>query len=396
MDATVLKRAWEQRRNAIEAFKVADAEPESAERSAKLDKIEADIRSLDQRIAAGLDSLEQERRFIDALDSAPETRSGGDPLAEARAAEVDAFVKFAKGELRSVDFLPPTAELRALTKGVAAAGGNTVPTGMYDQIIKQMRDLSVVLEANATVINTASGETLLIPQSGNWSAATIVGEGSAISTSEPSFGQTSIGAFKYGFLAQAAPELLTDSAFDVEGYVAEQGGDALGQGMGAHFVTGTGTGQPQGIMTGATIGKTTAAIAAVTADELFDAYHSVLRPYRRDAVWLFNDSTVAALRKLKDTTNQYLWQPGLQLGQPDTLLGRPVLTDPAIAALGTGNLFGGFGDVKRAYLVRLTGGIRVERSSDYAFNTDLITYKFIARADGRVVDSSAFKTLKNA
>lgn len=398
MDASVLKGVWEKRRNAIEEFKTTDAEPDTAERSVKLDRIEATIRGLDEKIAHGLEALEQERRFIDALDSAPEFRqvSASDPVAEFRNAESAAIAEFATGKRSFVEFGPASAEIRSLTKGTASQGGNTVPVSMYDAIVKQMRDLSVVLAANATIINTASGENLLVPQSGNWSAAAIVAEGVAPSTSEPSFGQLTIGAYKYGFLAQATPELLADSAFDVEGYLADQGGDALAHGIGGHFVTGTGTGQPQGLFTGATIGKTVAAVAAVTADELFDAYHSVLRPYRAESVWMFNDATVAALRKLKDSTNQYLWQPGLALGTADTLLGKPVLTDPTIATMATGALFGGFGNVKKAYLARLVGGVRVERSSDYAFNTDLITYKFITRADGKVVDSTAFKTLKNA
>jgi HK97 family phage major capsid protein len=104
------------------------------------------------------------------------------------------------------------------------------------------------------------------------------------------------------------------------------------------------------------------------------------------------DSSIANARKLKDTTGQYIWQPGLQAGVPDTILGKPVLTEPNVAAVGLSNKSVIFGDMSQ-YFVRLAGGIRFERSDDYAFNTDLVTFRALMRADGALVDlTGAVKT----
>lgn len=405
MDATLIKNVWEKRRNLVEELRSVDteagAEP-TAEQRAKIDRLEAAILETDEKIKTGLESLEAEKRALEAMAEFRDLhRQGSDDtpkgaLAEQIAAEKRAVDAFLRGESRSVEFLPPTAEARALNKAGATLGQTLVPTTMYDRIVVSLRDLSTVMAAGATVRQTGSGEDITVPVSNGWSAASIVAEQGSIGISEPTFGSSiTLRAYKYGFLAQASPELLADSAFDAEEYLAGQGGNALATGTGAHFVAGTGTGQPNGIIRG-TIGRTTVATNAVTGDELIDAFHSLLRPYRASAVWLFNDSTVAAIRKIKDSTNQYLWQPGLAPGQPDTLLGRPVLTDPAVPALGTGNRFGVIADMRRAYVVRLAGGVRVERSDDFAFQTDLITWKFILRADGNIVDTAAVRVLANA
>ena len=156
-------------------------------------------------------------------------------------------------------------------------------------------------------------------------------------------------------------------------------------------MTGTGSSQPAGIVTNATLGVTggTTVSGAFTADNLIDLYHSVIAPYRRSpsCAWLMRDATLASLRKLKDTTNQYLWQPGLTLGAPDTLLGKPVYTDPNVAAVALSAKSVLFGDISR-YFVRLAGGVRFERSDDYAFGNDLVSFRCLVRGDGLLVDQT--------
>ena len=143
-------------------------------------------------------------------------------------------------------------------------------------------------------------------------------------------------------------------------------------------------------MTSTTLGVTgTASLSgAFTADNLIDLYYSVIAPYRnsRSAGWLAKDSTLATARKLKDTTNQYLWAPGLA-GAGDTILGKPVITDPNVAAVALSAKSLAFGDLS-AYYVRLAGGIRFERSDDFAFQSDLVTFRCIVRGDGILVDQS--------
>jgi len=132
-----------------------------------------------------------------------------------------------------------------------------------------------------------------------------------------------------------------------------------------------------------------------TADELISAYYDIASPNRANAVWLFNDATVKAIRQLKDTTNQYIWQPGLQAGAPDTLLGKPVHTDAAVETAGANAKIGVFGDLGRGYVVRTVGSIRAERSVEYAFLNDLVTFRFLGRFDGEILDDSAYTVLTN-
>jgi HK97 family phage major capsid protein len=136
-------------------------------------------------------------------------------------------------------------------------------------------------------------------------------------------------------------------------------------------------------------GATTAAAGKFTADELIDLFYSVIAPYRNSSScgWLMRDTTMGAVRKLKDTTGQYLWQPSIQVGVPDTLLSKPVNTDPNVAAVALGAKSVVFGDFSQ-YFVRQVNGIRFERSDDFAFNTDLTTYRCIVRADGDLVDTT--------
>jgi HK97 family phage major capsid protein len=156
-------------------------------------------------------------------------------------------------------------------------------------------------------------------------------------------------------------------------------------------VTGTGSSQPAGIITGASAGVTgSASVAgAFSADNLIDLFYSVISPYRNSnkAAWLMRDATVGAARKLKGSDNNYLWQPGLQVGSPDTLLGKPVLTDPNVAAVGLSAKSVAFGDIG-AYHTRIAGGVRFERSDEYAFNTDLVTFRAIVRGDGILADQT--------
>jgi HK97 family phage major capsid protein len=125
----------------------------------------------------------------------------------------------------------------------------------------------------------------------------------------------------------------------------------------------------------------------MTADNLIDLYYSVIPQYRNSpsCMWMMADTTVAQVRKLKDTQNRYLWEPSLQLGVPDSFLGKPVITDYNVAAVALGAKSVLFGDFS-TYFVRFAGGARFERSDEYAFNTDMVTFRALMRADGNLVD----------
>ncbi len=397
----IAKRLRDRRLNVWnEARELADTAAEenrafTAEEQGKWDALNSELDALDKRIGGVLD---QEKRAKDADDAfnaltgKPVTGPAGSTPAPGGGSQGELRKFFSGGAGRTFDVRPPAGQpvdFRALSKLTAAAGLNTVPTSFYNQLVAHLIEVSGVMQASPTVLNTNSGEALQIPKTTAHSTAAIVAEAGTIGTSEPTFGQVTLTSFKYGDLMQVSRELVDDTGVDLEGYLAMQVGRALGNALGAHLITGTGTGQPRGAVTDATLGKTggTGVAGAPIYDDLVDLQYSVISPYRssRSCYWVLRDASVATLRKIKDTTGQPIWQPSMQLGAPDMLLGKPLVTDPFVAAVGLSAKSILFGDWSQ-YFVRMVGGLRFERSDDFAFSTDLITYRCLLRADAALVD----------
>lgn len=375
--------AWEQGKALLDAA-AAENRDLSAEEQVTYDRINADIDGMAQRATALLDAEQRNKDAEEAfgkLLGAPEKRQERSKSDELRA--------YFRGEAgKSYEVMP---ESRDLTKAVATAGGNVVPTSFYNKLWEHMIEVSGVLSAGPTVLRTTSGESIEIPVTTAHSTAALTAEAAAIAESDPAFAKRTLGAYKYAMSLQVASELLTDSGVDLEGYLARQAGRAVGNALGVDLVTGNATAKPSGIVQTASTGVTggTGVAGAFTADNLIDLYFSVIAPYRNSSScgWLMKDATLANVRKLKDTTNQYLWQPSLQVGAPDTLLGKPVYTDPNVAAVAVSAKSVIFGDIA-AYHVRLAGGIRFERSDDFAFQNDMTTFRCIVRGDGILADQT--------
>ncbi len=364
-------------------FDAADGRDLTSEELASVDRLDGEVRSLGDRVA---ELMEQEQRSRDAADAlarlAPLDESDGGADVDDVGAQLRSFLR---GEQRSVVVAP---ERRDLVKGTATAGGNTVPTTFYGRLVEHMVEVSGVLAAGPTLLETASGDSIEVPTTTAFSTAALTAEAVAIAESDPAFAKRTLGAYKYGATIQVSRELIDDTAVDLLGFIAAQAGRAVGNALGAALVTGSGSSQPAGVATQATAGKTGAATTPTT-DDLIDLMYSVISPYRASSscCWMFRDATAAHLRKLKDDNGQYLWQPSLVLGQPDMLLGKPVATDPNVAAADNSAKSVLFGDFA-AYWVRLAGGVRFERSDDFAFSSDLVTFKVVARADGMTVDQT--------
>ncbi|MDX2705809.1 phage major capsid protein [Streptomyces sp. PA03-6a] len=385
--------AWEQAKALLDTAESEKREL-TAEEEQTYQRINTDIDAIDQRVK-GMVEAEQRSKDAEAAFAALLAKPE-----EQRVQSQDMNVKLRKwltGEsnARAFEVRPDSgtpSDLRTLSKLTAAAGANTVPTSFYNQLVAHLIEVSGVLQTSPTLLRTATGEQIQVPKTTAHSAsASIVAEAGTLSANDPTFGQVPLDAYKYGFLLQVSHELLNDTGVDLVGYLSMQAGRALGNGIGAHLVTGTGSSQPNGVVTAATVGKTggTGVTGAFTADDLIDLYYSVIAPYRNSSscAWLMKDSTVASLRKLKDTTNQYIWQPGLTAGSPDTLLGKPLYTDPNVAAPAVSAKSVVFGDFSQ-YFVRMVESVRFERSDDFAFSTDLVTYRAILRGDGDLVDTT--------
>ena len=374
----------------------------------KFEDLMDNVRSLD----GTLDRLESDEASSASADASMRQIMGGRIHALGTGADRDLNDRF-RNSIRTRSFEPieihvPSDELRSgYQPGIeqralaTSSGSGLVGTSFFNRLTRHLVESSSILAAGATVLQSESGEPLKVPKSTAYSAAAIVTEGSLIGTSDPSLGSITLGAYKYGFLVQVSYELAEDEKFDLLGFLAEQAGVAIGNAFGAHAITGTGTGQPRGILTDAVLGVTgptgtatsfgTQTTAGQGGDLLLDLAASVAEPYARSssAAWLMRSATLNAIRKLRDSTGRYVFStdiiPGS--GSAGTLLGRPVYTDPTMPAMAAGAKSVAFGDISR-YWVRQVNGLRFERSNDYAFANDLVTFRCLTRLDGSMVDTS--------
>ena len=383
------QRAWDAAKT-INDTAEAENRDLTAEETSAWEKALADIDGLDARIKQIVDAETRERDIANAM------KSIGPKPTEQREDAGDAEVRaFLKGERRSLE-VKPTApltqrEFRDLSKLTAGAGLNTVQTSFYNQLVAHLIEVSGIMQAGPTILNTTTGEQIQVPKTTSHSSAALIAEAGTLTESDPVFGQVPLDAYKYAMSVQVSTELVNDTSVDLLSYLAMQAGRAVGNAFGTHAITGTGSSQPNGIVTAATLGVTGSASVsgAFSADNLIDLHFSVIAPYRNSpsCAWLMRDATLGAVRKLKDSQNQYLWQPSLQVGAPDTLLGKPVYTDPNVAAVALSAKSVLFGDISQ-YYVRMVNGIRFERSDDFAFQNDLVTFRCILRADGDLIDTT--------
>lgn len=400
----MLTKLQERRNNVWEQMKaLADAASEgnrsfSAEEQGSWDAMNEELDNLDKRMTSAMETekrAKEAEQMFESLRGKPEANG---PEDQQRSQTSEELRKFFLGEgPRAYDLKPSKVNFRDLSKLTAGAGGNTVPTDFYGRLVAHLIETSAIMQSGATILNTSGGEVIQVPKTTAHSSASIVTEAAAISESDPAFGQVSLGAYKYGTMIQVSRELLTDTGVDLEGYLAMQAGRALGNAFGAHAITGDGSSKPRGVVTDATVGVTgptgvtggfgTQSTAGQGADLLISLFHSVIAPYRMSQAcrWIMNDTTAGTIRKIKTTDGQYIWQPSVIAGQPDTILGKPVLTDPNVAATALSAKSVIFGDFSQ-YFVRLAGGIRFERSDEFAFGNDLVTFRALMRADAALVD----------
>lgn len=351
-------------------------------------RLDSEITALTNRIQR---QEEQDRRDREMAgrDDQPGGPADRDPGGEENLE--DQFRALARGERKNVEISWNRGDVeraqRDLTKGTDTAGGHTVDQSFVGRLYEFLTERSAIRQTNATVLTTGSGEPLLVPKVTAHGSASIVAEGGTIGESDPTFGQVELGAFKYGQLIQLSSELVTDTAVNLLDFVARDAGRGLGEASGAHFVTGSGSGQPTGVTQDTSLGVTAASATAITADEIIDLYFAVIGPYRRNSYWMLNDSVLAAIRKLKDSNGQYLWEPSLRNGVPDRILSRPVVTDHNMADAAANAVTVLFGDFS-GYYIRDVGTMRFERSDHFAFDSDLVTFRSIMRTDGKLVDTT--------
>lgn len=302
--------------------------------------------------------------------------------------DVETIRSLARGEIRSAEF--GTERRDVLTSSTGAP----VPTSFYDQVIMLARAVGPMLNV-ATTLNTAGGENLQIPRLSTYSVGTVNAQAATLGESDPAFSAfITLGAFKYGFLTQISRELLEDSGVDILDLLAMNCGNALGFAVNTALTTGTDTTEPNGVVTASGSGITggTAVSGAFTYENLVSLYYS-LDPAARALPgigFMAKGSSIAAMRTLKDGAGNFVFQPSMSESTPDRVLGVPLYENPAMAAIATSAksvLAGHF----PSYYVRTVGGIRLDRSDDFAFSSDLITFRCTFRVDGDLPQTSHIK-----
>ena len=286
--------------------------------------------------------------------------------------------------------------MNALQVGTDSEGGYLVPDEYERTLIEALEEQNIFRQL-AHVIHTSSGERK-IPVVASKGTASWIDEEAAYPESDDTFGQVSIGAFKLATMIKISEELLNDSVFDMPSYIAKEFARRIGAAEEEAFFTGNGTGRPLGILAatgGAEIGVTAAKADSLTFDEVMDLFYSLRTPYRRNAVFIMNDSTVKALRKLKNGNGDYIWQPAVTAATPDTILNRPVYTSGFMPALATGNKTILFGDLNY-YWVADREGRSFKRLNELYAPTGQVGFLASQRVDGKLILPEAVKVLQQA
>ena len=271
-------------------------------------------------------------------------------------------------------------------------GGFLVPLEFERDIVKALDEENIIRRL-AKVVTTYHERK--IPVALGHSVAQWTTENSAYTESNPTFGQKQIDAYKLTDLCRVSVELLKDSTFDIEAYLRQEFARAFGIAEEEAFCVGNGTTQPTGIFTenGGTVGVTAASATAITVDEIISLVHALKAPYRKNAKFLMNDATVALLRKLKDQNGQYLWQPSVQAGVPDRLLGYEIYTSPYVPVAQAGALAIAFGNFKN-YWIGDRAGRTVQRLHELYATNGQIGYVATERVDGKVILPEAIQLLQ--
>lgn len=284
--------------------------------------------------------------------------------------------------------------VNALQIGTDSEGGYLVPDE-YEKTLVEALEEENIFRKLAHVISTSSGDRK-IPVVASKGSASWVDEEGTIPDSDDAFNQVSIGAYKLGTLIKVSNELLNDSVFNLESYISKEFARRIGSKEEDAFFNGNGTGKPVGIFNatgGAEVGVTAASATAITADEIIDLFYSLKAPYRKNAVWILNDATIKTIRKLKDNNGNYLWQPSLTAGTPDTILGRPVYTSSYVPTIAAGAKTIAFGDFSYYWIADRAGRNFKKLTELYAAN-DQTGFVATQRVDGKLILPEAIKVLK--
>ena len=385
-------KTWEQAKNFLDSHRN-EKGILSADDTQTYENMEQEIVNLGHEIERQerMDAMERELAapVNTPLTSKPDAMKRDEKTGRAS----DAYRKAFWANLRDRNGITPELK-NALQEGTDSEGGYLVPDEFEHTLVQALNSQNII-RANARVITTSNGLHKIPVVSANGSAAWIEEE-NAYTESDETFGQVSLDAHKVGTLIKVSEELLQDSAFDLESYITTEFSRRIGDKEEDAFLNGNGTHKPTGILAaagGGQVGVTTASTTAITADELIDLYYSLKAPYRKNAVWILNDSTIKAIRKLKNGAGDYLWQPAIKDGEVNTILGRPYFTSAYAPEIAAGNKTVIFGDLDY-YWIGDRQGINFKRLNELYAGTGQVGFLASKRLDAKTILPEAIKVLQ--
>lgn len=382
-------KAWEAAKAFLESKRGADGML-SAEDTATYDRMEADVVNLGKEI----ERLERQATIDAELNKPTSTPIANKPGTHMKTEEKTgrASAEYKKAFWNTMRRKNYYDVQNALQVGTDSEGGYLVPDEYERQLVEALEEENF-FRTLATVIQTSNGERK-IPVVASKGEASWIDEEGAYPESDDSFGQVAISAYKVATMIKVSDELLNDNVFNLEAYISKEFGRRIGTKEEEAFFVGDGTGKPTGILhenLGASAGVTSSG-ANISFDDVMDLYYSLRSPYRKKAVWMLNDSTVKALRKLKDGNGNYIWQPSVTAGVPDMILNRPYYTSSFMPEVAGGNKVMVFGDFSY-YWIADRQGRSFKRLNELFATTGQVGFLASQRVDGKLILQEAVKTL---
>lgn len=379
--------AWEAAKKFLDTHRTDDGTM-SAEDGAVYDRMEKEITDLTHEIERSERLAEMEKKLA-MPTSKPLTGKPG-------AGADDKPLTGRASHQYAVDFLTAMRTdfhqvSNVLEEGNDANGGYLVPEEWDSRLIDKL-DESNIFRPLATVIKTSGERKINI--AATKPAAAWIEEGEALTFGDATFDQVVLDAHKLHVAVKITEELLYDSAFPLENYIIDQFGKALGNAEEDAFLNGDGQGKPLGIFADKGGGEKAVEIAAgkLTGDDILTLIYSLKRPYRQKASFILNDQTLAALRKLKDNNQAYIWQPSYQAGEPDRLCGYSIHTSAYCPTLEAGKSGIAFGDFSY-YNIGDRGVRSFQQLRELFAGNGMVGYVAKERVDGKLVLPEAVQIL---
>ena len=380
----------------------------TAEEKEKFDNMSDEFRSLRERETRGMELIAQDREVEKSLGTSIDLRMGenhlpatfdefrsrrfGTPAQDLPEVRQATYRYWTVGAMAELDI----EEQRALSRATGAAGNFLVPTDMEAAIIRAERFIGSIASLS-NVIDTDSGESLNVAVNSAHGAAVWTAENAALTPSDETFAQVALNAYKATRKIIVSTELLEDSAFDLEGLLAQEFGESIGVLEETAYVNGDGIGKPQGILPNIT--AITAAVGNTTTfnySALVTLVFTVPQQYRQNAAFIVSDAAARNLYLMVDGQSRPLWNVNVALNGPDTFLGYPIYTHPDMPAPAASAKSIMFGDFRRAYTIRRVRGFSIVRQNELHSDNDQIGFKGTERVDGRVVLADAARAMAHS